>query len=103
MTDQDIETYSNQKDNYRPLLVMLTITAIVNTIILFVSTSSTAIFAVVFIDLIAISYYYCNHNRYCDNCKAKMTKDYTNGLLCEKHYCEKCKTVIKMKMINARN
>ncbi len=82
---------------------MLTITIILSVIVLFINSSSTTIFLVIFIDLIALNFYYCNYNRYCDICKSKMTKDYTKGLTCENHYCEKCKTIVKMKVINARD
>lgn len=103
MTEYELKTYKKQKDNNRPLFVLLTVIAVINIVVLLISVSTLTIFAVYITDLIVTSYYYCNHNRYCDNCKEKMKKDYSSGLLCENHYCEKCRTVVKMKIWNSRD
>jgi len=103
MNKIDFSSYSIQKDNRKPMFLMLAVTALINVIALLINASGNTIGIVVMTDLIALSFFYSNYNRYCDNCKAKMAKDFTHGLHCENHYCEKCRRVIKMKVINARD
>lgn len=103
MTEYELDTYSEQKDNNKPLLVLLCIIAIMNVIVLLISRNTVIIFTIYITDLVVTSYYYCNHHRFCYKCNEKMKKDYLSGLLCENHYCEKCKTVVKMKIWNSRD
>ena len=101
MNKIDFSSYDQQKDNYKSMWKGLLI-ALVSDLAIFLiyGFNSNALIISLIIDIPIIIGYYSYHKRFCEKCNNEMRQDFSNGLICENHYCSKCNKVIKMFVVN---
>lgn len=99
----DLSSYDLQQDN-KKLAIIISIVGVLSLVItvfiIGLSYFSFSFFG--FIIFVLCVYIYSSLNRYCGKCGLRMTKDYSNGILCENHYCISCKRKVKIYFRNKR-
>lgn len=99
----DLSDFDLQKDNKKLALGTLAIGLLSFLITIYlIGVTYFNFFFWGFVIFVICVFVFSRLDRYCEKCGLKMSKDYSNGLLCENHYCISCKRKVKIPFRNKK-